>query len=93
MASAIEQVAVERNKVAVALRDQGKIEEARRALLDNAAFLNENAVKYNSKELGEYENKNKKDADSLAPGVWETQRKVIRDEQNARQSQQGQIKK
>jgi hypothetical protein len=61
--------------------------------LDNAAFLNENAVKYNSRELGEYENKNKKDADSLAPGVWETQRKAIRDEQNARQSQQGQIKK
>jgi Ca-activated chloride channel family protein len=90
MASAIEQVAVERNKVAVALRDQGKVEEARRALLDNAAFLNENAVKYNSKELGEYESKNKKDAESLAPGVWETQRKVIRDEQNARQNQQGQ---
>jgi Ca-activated chloride channel homolog len=90
MASAIEQVAVERNKVAVSLRDQGKVEEARRALLDNAAFLNENAVKYNSKELGEYENKNKKDAESLAPGVWETQRKAIRDEQNVRQSQQGQ---
>ena len=90
MASAIEQVAVERNKVAVSLRDQGKIEEARRALLDNAAFLSENAVKYNSKELGEYVDKNKKDAESLAPGVWETQRKAIRDEQNVRQSQQGQ---
>lgn len=90
MASAIEQVAVERNKVAVALRDQGKVEEARRALLDNAAFLNENALKYKSKELGEYEEKNKKDAESLAPGVWETQRKAIRDEQNVRQSQQGQ---
>ena len=44
MASAIEQIAVERNKLAVTLRDQGKIEEARRALLDNAAFLSENAA-------------------------------------------------
>jgi Ca-activated chloride channel homolog len=90
MASAVEQIAVERNKQAVALRDQGKIEEARKVLLDNAAFLNENAVKYNSKELEEYKGKNKKDADNLAPAVWDQQRKAILSEQNVRQSQQGQ---
>jgi Ca-activated chloride channel homolog len=90
MASAVEQIAVERNKQAVALRDQGKIEEARKVLLDNAAFLSENAVKYNSKELEEYKGKNTKDADSLAPAVWESQRKAILSEQNVRQSQQGQ---
>jgi Ca-activated chloride channel family protein len=90
MASAVEQIAVERNKQAVALRDQGKIEEARKVLLDNAAFLNENAVKYNSKELEEYKGKNKKDADNLAPAVWESQRKAILSEQNVRQGQQGQ---
>ncbi len=90
MASAIEQIAVERNKVAVTLRDQGKIEEARRALLDNAAFLSENARKYNSKELEDYVGKNKQDADRLDPAVWETQRKAILSEQNTRQSQQGQ---
>lgn len=90
MASAIEQIAVERNKQAVALRDQGKIEEARKVLLDNTAFLGENAVKYNSKELEEYKGKNRKDADNLAPAVWESQRKAILDEQNVRQSQQGQ---
>jgi len=90
MASAIEQIAVERNKQAVALRDQGKIEEARRLLLDNAGYLSENAAKYNSKELEEYKGKNQKDADSLAPAVWESQRKAILSEQNVRQSQQGQ---
>jgi len=90
MTSAIEQIAVERNKQAVLLRDQGKIEEARKVLLDNAAFLSENAVKYNSKELEEYKGKNTKDADSLAPAVWESQRKAILSEQNVRQSQQGQ---
>jgi Ca-activated chloride channel family protein len=90
MSSAIEQIAVERNKQAVALRDQGKIEEARKVLLDNAAYLGENAVKYNSKELEDYKGKNKKDADSLAPAVWDSQRKAILSEQNVRQSQQGQ---
>ena len=90
MASAIEQIAVERNKVAVTLRDQGRIEEARRALLDNAAYLSENARKYNSKELEDYVGKNKQDADRLEPAVWEAQRKAILSEQNTRQGQQGQ---
>jgi Ca-activated chloride channel family protein len=90
MASAIEQIAVERNKVAVTLRDQGKIEEARRALLDNAAFLNENAKKYNSKELEDYVSKNRQDAERLDPAAWEAQRKAILDEQNIRATQQGQ---
>jgi len=90
MTSAIEQIAVERNKQAVSLRDQGKIEEARKVLLDNSAFLSENAVKYNSKELEDYKGKNRKDADNLAPAVWEAQRKAILSEQNVRQSQQGQ---
>jgi len=90
MTSAIEQIAVERNKQAVLLRDQGKIEEARKVLLDNAAFLSENAVKYNSKELEDYKGKNRKDADNLAPAVWESQRKAILSEQSVRQSQQGQ---
>jgi len=90
MASAIEQIAVERNKIAVTLRDQGKIEEARRALLDNAAYLSENARKYNSKDLEDYVGKNKEDAERLDPAVWEAQRKAILSEQNVRQGQQGQ---
>ena len=90
MASAVEQIAVERNKLAVTLRDQGKIEEARRVLLDNATFLSENARKYNSKDLEEYVGKNKQDADRLDPAVWEAQRKAILDEQNVRSTQQGQ---
>jgi Ca-activated chloride channel family protein len=89
MASAIEQIAVEKNKAAVALRDQGKVEEARRALLDNAAFLSVNARKYNSKALEEYVGKNQQDAERLGEEVWATQRKAILDEQNVRQSQQG----
>src|SRR5688572_22785640 len=90
MASAIEQIAVERNKQAVALRDQGKIEEARRVLLANAAYLSENAVKYNSKELGDYVGKNREDAEKLAAEEWENQRKAIVRDQQIRINQQGQ---
>ena len=70
--------------------DQGKIEEARRTLLDNAAFLSENARKYNSKELEKYVDKNREDAGHLDPLTWDAQRKAILSEQNGRQSQQGQ---
>ncbi|HET9943250.1 MAG TPA: VWA domain-containing protein [Terriglobia bacterium] len=90
MASAIEQIAVERNQQAVALRDQGKIEEARRVLLANAAYLSENAVKYNSKELGDYVGKNREDAEKLAAEEWENQRKAIVRDQQIRINQQGQ---
>ncbi len=43
MASAIEQIAVEKNQLAISLSDQGSIEEARRVLRENAAFLADNA--------------------------------------------------
>ena len=69
---------------------EGVLQEARKVLLDNAAFLGENAAKYNSKELEDYKGKQRKDADSLDPAVWESQRKAILSEQNVRQSQQGQ---
>ena len=87
MASAIEQIAVERNIAAVKLRDAGRIDEARRALLDNVAFLSENARRYHSQALTDYVEKNRQDAARLDPGVWELQRKTVLDEQNIRQSQ------
>ncbi len=75
---------------AVALRDQGKIEEARRVSVRQRGLPQRECRKYNSKELEDYDGKNKQDADSLDPAVWESQRKAILSEQNARQSQQGQ---
>ncbi|HEX4997984.1 MAG TPA: hypothetical protein VFY29_07150, partial [Terriglobia bacterium] len=90
MASAVEQIAVEKNKLAVSLRDQGKIEEARRVLLDNAAYLGSNAAALNSKDLAEYKKKQEADAANLSPEVWNSQRKTILSEQNSRMNQQGQ---
>jgi Ca-activated chloride channel family protein len=88
MAAVVEQIAVERNKAAVELRDQGRIEEARRALLANAAYLREQARRYESKALADYVAKNELDASRLEGEAWTQQRKNILDEQNIRQSQQ-----
>jgi Ca-activated chloride channel family protein len=89
MAAAVEQIAVERNKLAVSLRDQGRIEEARRVLLDNGAYLNSNAGALKSQELADYAKKQEKDAANLDEAVWATQRKEILSEQNSRMGQQG----
>ncbi len=52
MASAIEQIGVERNQLAVNLRDPGAgSRKPGGVLLENAAFLAENARRYESKEL------------------------------------------
>jgi Ca-activated chloride channel family protein len=88
MASAVEQIAVERSKLAVSLRDQGKIEEARRVLLENADYLSANAAKLKSQELEDYVEQTKKDAKNLDPGVWESQRKEIFNQNQGRNSQQ-----
>ena len=54
MISAVKLIAVENNKIAVALRDQGKIEAARRAFLENETYSLDNSAKYNSSELLTY---------------------------------------
>jgi Ca-activated chloride channel family protein len=88
MASAIEQIGVEKNQLAVSLRDQGKIEEARRVLMANATFLAENARRYESKDLETYSSANKETAEKLDTEQWNGQRKSISNDNNARQSQQ-----
>ncbi len=88
MASAIEQIGVERNQLAVNLRDQGRIEEARRVLLENAAFLAENARRYESKELESFSSVQEVTAGKLDAEQWNGQRKSIRNDNNARQNQQ-----
>ncbi|HEX4999489.1 MAG TPA: VWA domain-containing protein [Terriglobia bacterium] len=87
MASAVEQIALERNKLAVSLRDQGQIEEARRVLLDNAEYLSANAAKLKSKELADYTLRQQQDAANLDGPAWEQQRKAIVEQQNIRAGQ------
>jgi Ca-activated chloride channel family protein len=81
MTSAVEQVANENNKVATTLRDQGKVEEAKKVLLDNVAFLQKNAEKYQSERLRKQQEFNNDNAQKLVGKDWDTERKRMRDTQ------------
>jgi len=73
MTAAIEQLAVKKNKLAVKLRDEGKIKEARKLLLDNANQLAEEAAKYESKSLEKLKDINLDDAKNLDEQSWKKQ--------------------
>ncbi len=88
MTAAVEQLAVEKNELAVKRRDEGKINEARKILIDNAKFLAEEAAKYESKSLEELSEKNKIDAQNLDERRWNRQRKFMRMYQHKSKKQQ-----
>jgi Ca-activated chloride channel family protein len=88
MASAIEQIAVEKNQLAISLRDQGRVADARRVLQENAAFLAENARRLESKELASYGNSQAVSAERLDEQQWNVTRKSASNDINMRQSQQ-----
>ena len=88
MTAAIEQLAVEKNELAVTLRDEGKITEARQVLLDNATFLAEEAAKYGSNNLETLKNINTEDAQKLEDDNWTKQRKSMRRQQYKSKTQQ-----
>jgi Ca-activated chloride channel family protein len=72
-------VATERNKLAVSLRDQGKIDEAKEVLKDNVTYLTSNAAKYDSDRLDRYGVANNEDLNNLDAVNWREQRKRMRD--------------
>jgi len=84
MADVVEKIAVKRNELATALRDEGKVEEARKALLDNRAYLEINAAQYNSRKLKDYAVSNQQDADNLDGSSWTRQRKMQQRSQSSR---------
>jgi Ca-activated chloride channel family protein len=88
MTAAIEQLAVEQNKQALKLRDDGKVKEARKILLDNAKQLAEEAAKYESKSLEKLKDINIDDANNLDEDKWAKQRKSMRRQQHKWKTQQ-----
>lgn len=88
MASVVEQIGVENNKLAVALRDKGRIEEARAAFRSNAGYLRENASKYNAPALEKQGAINDKAASNLDAPSWKGQRKELFKDQDSRARQQ-----
>lgn len=51
MASVVQQIGAERNSLALALRDEGKIDEARQMLQMNCDYLLDNAARLNNEQL------------------------------------------
>jgi Ca-activated chloride channel homolog len=88
MASAVRQVGVERNVFAMRLRDEGKTEEARQALMSNGGFLMDNAGRYNSEALRFDAGNNLKDSQNLDAYNWKRQRKSMQTEQHTIVKQQ-----
>lgn len=79
--SAVAQIATLNNDAAVALRDRGMIEEARKVLLENVEYLKKFSDRLNSQELKELESINCEDAKNLDPENWLDRRKMMRDNQ------------
>ena len=70
LADAVEQIAIENNERAVALRDAGKTKEAKDMLGQNVYYLRSNAGKLDSKKLEGYATENELDYDNLDEENW-----------------------
>lgn len=91
MSSVVEQIATERNERAVSLRDKGKVEEARKELESNAAYLKEKAEKFGglfAPSLNEMADKNLKDSQNLDARNWAASRKDMKARQYKQKTQQ-----
>jgi Ca-activated chloride channel family protein len=89
MVAAVEAIANEQSRVAVVLRDEGKVQQAQKVLLDNAAYLDQNATRYASPKLKNYSNLNSVDAEDIAESdKWSSTRKKMRKTQHEVSTQQ-----
>ncbi|NUM56343.1 MAG: VWA domain-containing protein [Candidatus Hydrogenedentes bacterium] len=76
MVAAVQQIAAEKNELAMRLRDSGKIEEARQTFLSNQSFLFDNSTRYNDEQLRKDADTNGFAADNLDPEKWKYNRKL-----------------
>jgi Ca-activated chloride channel family protein len=75
MVAVVGQVGAEQNKVATALRDAGKIEEAREAFRSNSAYLQKNAEKLDDSRLQVDALMNEDASEHLGDRDWSRERK------------------
>ncbi len=88
MISCTTQIATANNAIATRLRDEGKVEQARRILTDNYAYLEERGRALNSDFLLQYGFSNRADAQNLDAENWRRQRKAMRFRQQVNMKQQ-----
>jgi Ca-activated chloride channel family protein len=79
----VELLANEESERAVALRDQGRVQEARELLMRNSAYIDENDRRYNAPTLKKLKQKTDKSAKNVdAEGdAWSRERKDMRKQQ------------
>lgn len=87
MADVVELLAVERNEMAMKLRDEGRVEEARQKLQENTLYLQTAAKDYDCPRLDGYAENNSRQADKLGDADWNRNRKGMVEEQTTRKSQ------
>jgi Ca-activated chloride channel family protein len=80
MSAVAEQLAAEKNNLAIQLRDQGKIAEAQQVFLDSALCLAEEAAQYHSQTLQDLQQNSLIAAQHLDSHNWQRQRKLIREQ-------------
>jgi Ca-activated chloride channel homolog len=88
MIAAVEAIAIENNRRAVSLRDEGKVKEAQHVLMDNSSYLKSEAKKYKSSRLDVYGAKNLEDSTNLDGERWLGTRKAMRKVQHQLNTQQ-----
>ena len=87
----VSQIGAERNVVATALRDEGKVEEARKAFRMNSAYLKENAAKLENKRLDQDAAANYEASENLDDEGWTRERKKQKELQYKTQTQRARI--
>lgn len=78
MECVVAQVATESNQDAVRLRDQGRVEQSKQLLQNNAQWLQQNAVKYNSPTLDKLGKANQEQSSKISDvEAWKGLRKSM----------------
>jgi Ca-activated chloride channel family protein len=88
MVAVVEQIATEQNRLAVDLRDQGRVDEAQLLLARNTAFVKDKAAQYDSEMLEQVALENEADAQQITDEeAWKVQRKIMKENQLKRTKQ------
>ena len=87
MVAVASQVGAEQNELAMALRDEGKVEQAREAYLSNSLYLQENAERWKDSRLQLDAPAHDKSAQNLDEEEWDRERKIQRELQMKTKSQ------
>ncbi len=87
MIAVVEQIATEKSQLALVLRDEGKVDEARQMLQLNQAYVQTNADQYQSELLQELAVSNEEDSQKLEEKDWSATRKKMRETQTKSKGQ------